>query len=363
MVRALLFKSFLIACFVMPAMTSIAQDEVEKEILKTYPIDADGTVSIENKYGDIEIIGWEKDFVEIKIEVIVKGKNEDRIETLLGRIQPDITARSSFINIETDFTEEKRNFFTNLFRTVTADFNRSNLDINYLIRLPSKVRLEIINKFGDVLINDYEGRMDVELEYGDLRILGAVDDARVDMKFGKFHTSNEFTGRLIIKNGEVDIQKSDYLSLDASGSEIKIESINKLVLISNKDDIEVEKVNSISGNIRFSDIEIEKAGEMLQLDLHYGSVTANSFSLNHPTILLNGNSSNMTINVEGISFALDATLIEGQMRLPKTVANLESNMIDEKEKKRQVTATYGKDQKGSMKIIGKKGDIFLKEND
>lgn len=363
MVRALLYKSFLLAFFILPAMTSIAQDEVEKQILKTYPIDVDGTITIENKYGDIEINGWEKDFVEIKIDVKVKGKNEDRIETLLDRIQPEITARSAFISIETEFAEEKRNFFTNLFRTVTADFNRSNLDVNYVINLPAKVKLEIINKFGDVLINDYAGRMDVELEHGDLRILGAVDDARAEMKFGKFDASDDFTGRLIIKNGEVNIRKSDYLSLDASGSEIKIRSINKLVLVSNKDEIEIEQVKTINGDVRFSDVEIEEGGEMLQLDLHYGSLSVNSFSNTNPTILLNGNSSSMTINVEGISFNLDATLIEGQMRLPKTVVNLESNMLDEKEKRRQVTASYGSAEKGSMKIIGKKGDIFLKEND
>ena len=363
MVRALLYKSLLLAFFTLPAMTSIAQDEVEKQITKSYPIDEDGTITIENKYGDIEINGWEEDFVDIKIDVIVKGKNTDRIETLLDRIQPDITARASFISIETEFTEEKRNFFSNLFRTVTAEFNRSNLDVNYVVNLPKKVKLEIINKFGDVLINDYEGRMDVELEHGDLRILGAIDDGRVELKFGEFNTSDDFTGRLIIKNGEVNIRKSDYLSLDGSGSEIKIKSINKLVLTSNKDEIEIDYVETLNGNTRFTDIEIEEAGEMLQLDLHYGSLSTNSFSNTNPTILLNGNSSSIIINVEGISFDLDATLIEGQMRLPKTVANLESNMLNEKEKRRQVTASYGNAEKGSMKIIGKKGDIFLKEND
>lgn len=363
MVKVLLYKSLLLSCFCLIGWTVIAQETMEKELYYSYGMVTDGTVSVINKYGDIEVNGWDKDSVGIKIDVQVKGRNEERVETLLNRIQPNITSRSSFIEIETEITEEKSNFFSNLFRTVTQDLNRSNLDIDYTIYLPKKAKLEISNKFGDVLMTDFKGRMNIEIEHGDLRVVGTTDDARVEMKFGKLDAVDDFSGRVTMRNGEINLRHSDYLSIDASGSEIKIGKSEKLVITSSKDDIEIEEVNSINGQLRFSDLEIEIGGEEIILDLHYGSLTMNSFSNGEPSIQLNGNSSEIELNVEAISFELDATLIEGQMRLPKSVSNLESEMLNEKEKRRQVTATYGNASKGEMKIIGKKGTIFLKEND
>jgi hypothetical protein len=78
-------------------------------------------------------------------------------------------------------------------------------------------------------------------------------------------------------------------------------------------------------------------------------------------VSINQESSDISLNITGLTFKFDATLEEGFLRLPKTFSNVKSNVIDKSKRIRKITASYGKAPTGTFSFTGNKGVIALKE--
>ena len=120
------------------AITSMAggQDDKKKYVEKNYNVSATTKLQIENKFGDVEINSWEKNEFDIKVEIIGKGRNEERSQRILDAIEIDITEGSGEIVFETEVGNLKNK-------------NGEGFEINYTIYMPDTNPLEIKNSFGD----------------------------------------------------------------------------------------------------------------------------------------------------------------------------------------------------------------------
>ena len=324
---------------------------------------SDGVINIENKFGDISFEGWDQKEVQINVFISVKGRKEDKVEDLLNRIVPSMDKRGKFLDIKSEILNRKKSFFRDLFYSVSdIEFNRSNLDIHYSIKMPKDVEIRVTNKFGDVSFTDFTGRPTVELQHGDLRFTDAVTNADITLKFGKLESTESFEGSVELSNGELKLRNSNYLDLESTGSEIYVETIDQLNINSSKDEIHLVQSGKIDGSLKYSDLKIDRGGQELDMNLHFGSLQIDDFTENNPNIQIEQRNSDVILEVKNISFDLDATMEGGSMRLPKSVTNLESNLLNAKDKLREVQATYGTAGMGSIKIVGKKGEIFFKED-
>jgi DUF4097 and DUF4098 domain-containing protein YvlB len=143
----------------------------QQDFHHTYELKAGGRLSIENFNGGIEILGWEKDSVEIS------GTKYASTEAVLKEIQVDISASPTEIRI----------------RTVHPTPRRGNLGAKYVLRVPHKTILDRIGSSN-----------------GGIRAEGVEGAARL-------HTTNGSV-RVSKMRGELDIQTSNG-SIDATGAE------------------------------------------------------------------------------------------------------------------------------------------------
>ena len=84
MIMDTLCKKLLWLALLLVVSTSVtAQENVSKKITKTYAMTNVGELHLENKYGNININGWDKDEVFVEIAITVNHRKKENAEDLL----------------------------------------------------------------------------------------------------------------------------------------------------------------------------------------------------------------------------------------------------------------------------------------
>lgn len=339
-----------------------AQETVSKKIAKTYALTDAGKVHLENKYGNIKLFGWEKDEVSIAINIAVTNKKLENARDLLKRINPIIRNSDGYVSISHEIGEKSRGFFAKLYDDANPfEFNRSNIQIDYTVYMPKNAELEIKNTFGDVIIEDWTGKLKADVDYGDLWINDDLNKVDIDVKYGKLRAQSIDYGTISLKNGEFDMENAKSLKVTSSGTDIQIEHVTSLEFFSNKDDVTVQEVGTIYGNLEFTKIQLNRLVKDVDLTMKIADFKISKILDPEAEIAIDQESSEISLDITDFPHRFEATLEEGLVRLPKTYENVDSKMLDVGKRKREIKATYGKNPRGKISITGKKGAVLLKE--
>ena len=355
--RLLLFAAAMVLGF-----AAMAQEKVSKKTTKTYPFSNAGELHLENKYGNINIYGWTKDEVSITVNISVTDKKKENANDLLDRIKPIIRRSDKYISVNYEIGEKSSGFFSNLFEKANPfDFDRSNVQIDYKVYIPKKAELEIINKFGDVFIEDWVGVLKADVQHGDMWMNDNLNKADINMKYGKLRAKNINYANLDISNGGLDMDHANTMRLNSSGSNIDIQQAESLEFYSNKDEVDFKEIGTLYGNIKFSKLRIRHLKKDIDLNLKISDLWIENIVSPNSKISIEQESSEVSINILNFPHDFSAKLEEGLVRLPKSFHNVDSKMLDKGKKLREIRAVYGKDGQGLILISGKKGVVLLKE--
>lgn len=347
---------------VLMAHLTMAQEKVSKTISETFEMSNAGELQVENKYGNITIHGWAKNTISITVDVITTHKKRENAQHLLDRIEPKFKTMTDFVAISSEIVEKNKGFLAEYFNKANPfDFDRSNVQINYSIYLPANAVVDINNKFGDVILEDWTGKLKMDVQHGDVWINKNLKVADIDLKYGKLKANNINFGSIHLKNGGLSLAKSKDLRLTSSGSTIDLEEISSLEIYSSKDEITIGEVETIQGELEFSNVELANVDDKIDLTMNIAEFKVLTIHSADAKINIQQQSSEIVLNVQDFSFRFSATLEEGLLRIPKTFENIETNMLDQGKRIREVKASYGKDKQGSISITGEKGVVLLKE--
>lgn len=339
-----------------------SQETLTKNIAKTIDMTHAGELYINNKYGNVSVTGWNQNSIEIRIDIKVSSKKRDQAKSLLERIDTEIKTAGDFISITSEFSDKNSSFFSRYFNKVNPfDFDKSNVEINYTINLPLNAEIDLTNKFGDVVLENWTGKLKANVQHGDLWIDETITNANIDMKFGKLRAKSVTYGTISIKNGSLDMKDSKDLLLKTSGSSIDIDQVTDLELISSKDEIVIEDVGKIQGSLMFSNAQINTIDNTIDLAMKVAEFRVSKINQVDAVVNIEQESSEISINISDLAFKFNATLEQGVLRLPKTFSNIDSKMVDKGKRIRDISATYGKQTPGTFTVTGKKGIITLKE--
>lgn len=359
--KQLLYKITINALVVLMSCTALGQNKVSKEIKETTALSNNGQLFIENKYGDVFIDGWSRETIEINVEIEAKGRNLEKAKELLNRINPEIETSGNVVMIKSVISERELGFFNRYIKKVDAlNTEKTNTNINYRIYLPKQTEIEVINKYGDVIITNWSGILKGDIEHGDLRVTDAISNANIAIKYGHLKANNLQDASINAKSANLTIGTSNKMKLESNGSEIRFETINNLELYSNKDRLDVNALESVYGEAKYSTISIDSVGLKANLDLHLAELRIRKCN-EAPILNINQNTSEVYINISEANFDFTAKLEQGVLRIPKTMKNINSKVIDERNKIRNVKASYGASNQGSIDVVGYKGIIILKE--
>lgn len=233
-----------------------SQDQKKKYIQKNYKVSSSTKLDVNNKFGRVEVNNWDKSEFDIKVEIIGKGRNEERAQRILDEIEIDISESSGEISFQTDISSSKSK-------------NEEGFEINYTIYMPAKNDLELKNSFGDVSMGDRSGNLDLNVAYGSFKT-GNVDGfTNLKLSFGSGSMNDIQDGELTIKYSKFELENAKNLELTQGFSDLELGEVNELDLESKYGGVEIEKANVIDAEAHFSGFEIEELTGSIELKCSY----------------------------------------------------------------------------------------------
>lgn len=158
----------------------------QQDFHHTYNLTPGGRLSIENTNGSIEIIGWEKNSVDIS------GTKYAATEELMNEIKVDIAASPSEIRV----------------RTVPPTGRRGNLGARYMIRVPFRTVLDRIESSnGSVRAENVEGPARLHTSNGSVKAFKLRGELEVVTSNGSVEaTDTEGNANVRTSNGSVTVE-------------------------------------------------------------------------------------------------------------------------------------------------------------
>lgn len=236
------FLSFLTVPNLLDAQ-DIALQVITKSIEKDIPFEEGQYLKIEGEKSEVDIISWEKDYIEVKVQLIAK--------------HPDLAiAKEDIQHLYFETLIQKNEI---LLRDTIADTGteiRSGLKAVYAVSVPKNCKIKLSNYFGEANITDLSHGLEVSSEFCNVQLENIAGHIKVDTYFG------DLIGVMI--NGE--------MNLTAKRSNITLSEI------SGKFDIKAYKgIVKVFANQSFLDLNID--AEKTDVFFYDSSLTAYNFNL------------------------------------------------------------------------------------
>ncbi len=220
------------------------REEVREEFHQTYPLAANGRVSLENMNGNVRITVVEGN--EVQVNAVKRAYNRER----LAEVKIEVSATADAIRIRTDYPEREQNF-------TSDERGRYNnpATVDFAIVVPRQARLESIDLIngsldidgveGDVKASSVNGRVAARGLRGEAKlntVNGTVEATFTQLDPAKLLSLGSVNGTVVVVNFGLDVKDGDYVGhslygqLGSGGSRIKLGNVNGGINIKRAED-------------------------------------------------------------------------------------------------------------------------------
>jgi len=185
---------------------AFSQEENSKIINKTFEVSALDKLEIENSYGEIQIETWDKNIIEIEVQISVKDKNKKKIQARLDGITIDFSQTNGTVFAKT--------------KTLNSGWGKGSMEIYYKVKMPKSNRLKLKNEYGDIRLAEHTSVVEIDLDYGSISSSFKIKNLTLKLNYGdadlqvveNFSTNSNYS-QIETQNMENATIKCDYCDL------------------------------------------------------------------------------------------------------------------------------------------------------
>jgi hypothetical protein len=173
--------------------------------------------------------------------------------------------------------------------------------IDYIIKVPEKLNIEVNNKFGKVEASDLGGNVRINNTNGSVNVKSIAGTLDIDNKFGEVNTS-DISGKAKITNANgriTAIRFSNDLIIDCKFGDVSAGNVKgNLKLSDSNGRIKIDTVDgSVTVDNRFGDIELKNISGTVDAKNENGAISFSSNSLIQKDIKLESRFGSITLNL------------------------------------------------------------------
>lgn len=287
--------------------------EKRKTFDKTYKVSRADMLNIENKFGRVHVNTWNKNEVHVNVEIIARAGSENRAQEILNSISIIDSRDGKMLSVRTKMEPMR----------ISGNNNRS-FEVNYTIDMPAENPLTVKNRFGDVYLADFKGKVDLNMEYGALKS-GSLGNSgnTVKLAYGSARCG-------YINGGNIDVSYAD---------------------------MSVEGANGLNGSSKFSDFRLGSLGESMEMEVKYGSFRVDNISKDIRKIALDSGFTPISLNFgDNTAFNFDVNVQFADFKYDKSLVNITS--LERNHTSAAYKGAYGgASPKGQVNIDSKYGEV------
>ncbi|NOU61468.1 hypothetical protein [Marinifilum caeruleilacunae] len=231
-------------------------------------------LKIDAHHGKVQVKNWDKDEIRFEIVITVDGSNEDKNETMADNINIDFTEGGQQLVAQTVLGD-----FFSIKKLSNSLFNKGKIKISYTVQMPASVNLEIIQKNGDVFVDDHNAKFRLDQNGGNFTANSLSGNNNLKLSNVNVKINQLANTELDAAGSEVEIENADKISGESRDSEYNIQVIDNLNIKSSRDKFDIEEIESLYGTSNFTKIEIAQLGDEVDYELKFGHI--NIFNINN----------------------------------------------------------------------------------
>jgi hypothetical protein len=174
-------------------------DDIEKKknISKTYTVSPNDRLSIENSFGDVVVSTWDKNTIQVDVEIGVNASSEQKAQDMLDKIQVSDNQSGGNISFKTDVGDINGNQGRHHKNMDYGDDRKFYID--YKVHMPAGNPLKVENSFGKTNIPDMKGEVNLTSKFGSLNTGKLENVEEIDVEFGSAEIGPVNNGTLTFK--------------------------------------------------------------------------------------------------------------------------------------------------------------------
>ena len=330
---------------------------------KSFKIRSGTVVQITNKYGNVNVIPWEKDSVRIEVSMAAQSKQAAKVVKVLSSIDCEMISSANSISARTVFYDNGTTFWKDVVSYAGQVINtNNNLQINYTVYMPATNDIKIDNKFGNVYMDNHSGNADLTVSNGDLQARNFSGKLKLKLEFGSASIQDMDDAQLNINYSDLTLRKVKALNLNSRSSTIDMEDAATIDLISTRDKLNVKRCGSLSGETSFSRIAINELESSCTVTAKYGALKLNNVKRNFREIQVKSEYTDLYFgfNAED-SYSLDLTYdAKTNLNISSPInSQLKKETLDAKAGTIQATGTIGKTGTSGVSVNTKSGSLSV----
>jgi len=317
------FKTVLLAVFVsMVVSPATAQDDeyqAMKEIDKSYDVKEGFLLGVDNKYGSINIVNWDKDEVAVQVKIEVKSISKEKAEKVLETVEIDIDESNKEVFFETDY--DRKSFP-----------NKTQVKVSYTVNAPKYLNANLEMSYGAIFIQELSGRVIIDSRYSSVDIDGLSNSDQENVNVIDLAYSN------------LTIGSSEVLVCELAYSPMTIDDAGVLELESKYSQLKIEKAESLIIESKYDKGKVGEIAKVFEIESAYTQVNLGDIGAGIELITAEMAYGNLKGNVAAVDgFKVNAEVSYGSVDVP------EGNLS--KMKEGQTLTVTGKAGKGGDAIV------------
>lgn len=252
----------------------------ERVIQKSYQVNENATLKVSNRFGNIDIITWDKNTIEFDILIRVSGNDDDKVEDRLERIDVDFSASNSIVSAITKIDKNKSNWWN------WGKKMNLKIEINYVIKIPITNSINIDNDFGRVNVDTLKGTAKISCDHGNITTKELMADGN-ELNFD--HTKDSYFE--YIKSGKINADFSSYtvakaknLIINADHTSSHIEVAENVEYNCDFKSLVIDNVNNVTGNADHLTLRIGNIYKNASIKSDFGSIKIGKVASNAQNI-------------------------------------------------------------------------------
>ena len=297
MKRAVQFKLFtflLLVPLLTMAVNLKAKDKHTKEkvIKKEFNVSANATLSVDNSYGNLEVITWNENRIVFEITITTSGNNEEKVRKKLDEITVDFEESTNSVSAKTRFTKNKSSFWWNW-----GSSGKVNMKINYIIKMPITNSVNLSNDYGNIKVGKLKGQAKIDCDYGKITTKELMADGN-DLNFD--YTNGCYFD--YIKSGKINADYSSFvvgktkeLHINAHYTKSEVEIAETVTYNCDYGSLEVKTANTFSGNGDYLTLRLGNIYKTVSIKADYGSIKIDKLHESFSNLTINSDYSGIKI--------------------------------------------------------------------
>ena len=329
------------------------KEEKQKVIKATFKVDSKDVLQISNKYGNVNFSNHDKNEVSVQVTVLAWARSEKEAQKMLDRISIDQEKSSEGVSFATEIEESKGGYDCN---------QREGFEINYEVKIPKNLNVDVDNKFGSVTFSDLNGKLTLNLKHGNFNAHNLTGVRHnINVQFGNLSANEIHSADIYVAHGSINIDKSNAdLNIDSKHSNVRIDEANKLQINAKHGNMRIGTVSQIFGENKFGTIEVRKVLKSAVLDLKHGNCQIEQVAKGFEKIDVENAHGGIELRFDAdAAFEFEARTEHGSIRnsMPNTKIRVQQD--DDHDKILEGTTNGGKN--GKVRVVNQHGSIRLEE--